>query len=75
MSSNAIEGEQSYIEEDFIFSPSEPRQDGLIKPISKPILDPNESSYALLPKTHEDPRTPLEYHKHSSHQDQKEDQI
>jgi hypothetical protein len=29
------------------------------KPIFKPILDANESSYVLSPRSHNDPRNPL----------------
>jgi len=44
------------------------------KPISKPILDPNDSPYALYPKSHDDPRNPLRQPKHRSHEGHKEDQ-
>ena len=69
MSSDAIEEEPSHLEANPIFSPSIPTLDVL----SKPILDPNDSSYILSPKSHDDPRNPLRYPKHRSHEDRKED--
>jgi hypothetical protein len=56
MSNDAIEGEQSHLEDNLIFSPSMLRLDDLSEPIFKPILHPNKSSYALSPKPHDDPR-------------------
>ena len=44
------------------------------KPISQPILDPDEPSYALSPKSHDDPRNPLRQPKYRSHEDHKDDQ-
>jgi hypothetical protein len=42
--------------------------------ISKPILDPNDPSYALSSKSHDDPRNLLRHPKHRSHEGQKNDQ-
>jgi hypothetical protein len=67
MSNDEIEGEQSYPEDNLIFSPSMLRLDDLSKPIFKPILDPDESSYTLSFETHDDPRNPLRHPKHRSH--------
>ena len=74
MSSDAIEGEPSYLEVNPIFSPSMPTLDVLSEPISQPILDPDNPSYALSPKSHDDPRNPLRQPKHRSHEGQKDDQ-
>jgi hypothetical protein len=74
MSNDAIEGEQSYLEDNLIFSPSMLRLDDLSNPIFKPILDPDDSSYALSPETHDDPRNPPRHPKHRSHQGHKKDQ-
>ena len=59
MSSDAIEGEPSHLETTPILSPSMPKLDVLSEPIFQPILDPNDPSYALSPKSHDDPRNPL----------------
>ena len=40
----------------------------------KPILDPDDSSYALSPKSHDDPRNPSRHPKNMSHEGHKEDQ-
>ena len=40
----------------------------------KPILDPDDTSYALSPKSHDDPRNPQRQPKHRSHEDHKDDQ-
>jgi hypothetical protein len=69
MSSNAIEGEPSHLEANPIFSPSMPTLDVLSEPISQPILDPNDVSYALPPKSHDDLRNSLRQPKHMSHVD------
>ena len=69
MSSGAIEGEPSHLEANPIFSPSIPTLDVL----SKPILDPDDPSYALSPKPHNDPRNLLRYPKHRSHEGHKDD--
>jgi hypothetical protein len=74
MSNDAIEGEQSHLEDNLIFSPCMLRQDDLSEPIFKPILDPDEFSYALSPKPHDDPRNPQRQMKHRSHEDHKDDQ-
>ena len=74
MSSDAIEGGSSYLEANPIFSPSMTTLDVLSKPISQPILDPNDPSYALSSKSHDDPRNPLRHPKHTSHEGHKEDQ-
>ena len=56
ISSDAIEGEPSHSKATLILSPSMPTLDVLSKPISKPILDPDNPYYALSPKSHDDPR-------------------
>jgi hypothetical protein len=61
MSSDAIEGEPSHLEAIPILSPSMPTLDVSTEPISKPILDPDDPSYAL--KSHNDPRIPLKHSK------------
>ena len=55
MSSETIEEEPSYLEAIPILSPSMPTLDVLSKPISQPILDPDDPSFALSPKPHDDP--------------------
>ena len=72
MSSNATEGELSHLANP-IFSPSIPTLDVLSEPISQPILDPDDPSYALSPKSHVDPRNSLRHPKHWSHEGHKED--
>jgi hypothetical protein len=74
MSSDAIEGEPSPLEDTSILSPSMPTLNVLSEPISQPILDPDDPSYALSPKPHDDLRNPLRQPKHRSHEDQKDDQ-
>ena len=74
MTSDAIEGEPSHVEANPIFSPSMPTTDISFEPISKPILELDDSSYALSPKTHDDPRNPPRHPKHRSHEDHKDDQ-
>ena len=74
MSSDAIEGELSHSEAIPILSPSMPILDVSSEHISKPILDPDDPSYALSSKTHDDPRNPLWHPKHRSHEGYKEDQ-
>ena len=64
MSSDAIEGEPSHLEANPIFSPSIPTLDVS----SKPILDPDDSLYALFPESHGDPRN------HEVSQDYQEEQ-
>jgi hypothetical protein len=59
MSSDAIQGEPSHLEATPILSPSMPTLDVLSKPISQPILDPDDRSYALSSKSHDNPRNPL----------------
>jgi hypothetical protein len=59
MSSDAIEGELSSLEANPIFSPSMPTLDVLSESISQPILDPDNLSYALSPKSHDNNRNPL----------------
>ena len=51
-----------------------PILDVLSEPISQLILDPDDPSYALSPKSHDDPRNPLRQPKHRSHEDHKDDQ-
>ena len=74
ISSNAIEGELSHLEVIPIFSPSMPILDVSSKHISKPILDPDDPSYALSPETHDYPRNPPRHPKHGSHEGHKDDQ-
>ena len=74
MSSDAIEGEPSHLEATPILSPSMPTLDVLFEPISQPILDPDDPSYALSPKSHDDPRNPLRQPKYRNHEDHKDDQ-
>ena len=73
MSSDAIEGEMSHLANS-IFFPSMPTLDVLSKPISQPILDPYDPSYALSPKSHDDPRNSLRQPKYRSHEGHKDDQ-
>ena len=73
MSSDAIGG-LSHLEANPIFSPSIPTLDILFEPISQPILDPDDPSYALSPKSHDDHRNPLRQPKHRSHEGHKDDQ-
>jgi hypothetical protein len=73
MSSDAIEGELSHLEANPIFSLSMPTLDDLSEPIFQPILDPNDLSYALFPKSHDDPKNPLRNPKHRSYKDHKDD--
>ena len=42
--------------------------------LSEPILDPDDTSYALSPKSHDDPRNPLRQPKHRNHEGHKDDQ-
>ena len=74
MSSEPIEGEPSHLEVIPIFSPSIPTLDILSEPISQPILDPDDPSYALSLKFHDDPRNPLRQPKYRSHEGHKDDQ-
>ena len=74
MSSDAIEGEPSHLEASTILSPSMPTLDDLFEPISQPILDPDNPSYALSPKFHDDPRNLLRQPKYRNHADCKDDQ-
>jgi hypothetical protein len=73
MSSDAIEGELSRLV-NLIFSPSMTTLDVLSKPISQPILDPNDPSYAFSPKSYDDLRNPLRQPKHRNHEGHKDDQ-
>ena len=61
MSSKPIDGEPSHLEVIPIFSPSMPTLDVLFEPISQPILDPDDPSYAFSSKSHDDPRNPLRH--------------
>jgi hypothetical protein len=74
MSSDAVEGEPIHLEAKPIFSSSMPTLDVLSEPIFQSILDPDESSYALTPKSHNDPRNPLRQPNHRNHEDYKDDQ-
>ena len=51
-----------------------PMLDVSSRSIFKPILDPNDSLYALFPKSHDDPRNPLRQPKHRNHEGSMEDQ-
>jgi hypothetical protein len=73
MSSDAIEGEPSSLEDASTLSPSMPTLNILSEPISQPILNPDDPSYALSPKLHDDLRNSLRQPKHRSHEDQKND--
>ena len=70
MSSDPIEGEPSHLEAIPILSPSMPTLDVSFKP----ILDLDDPSYALSPKSHDDPRNPLRQRKHRNHEASMEDQ-
>jgi hypothetical protein len=74
MSSNAIEEEPSHLEANPIFSSSIPTLDVLSKPISQPILDLDDLSYSLPPKSYDDPRHSLRQPKYRNHEDHKDDQ-
>jgi hypothetical protein len=74
MSSDAIEGEPSPLEDTSILSLSILTLNVLSRPITQPILDADDLSYALFPKPHDDPRNPLRQPNHRSHEDQKDDQ-
>jgi hypothetical protein len=71
MSSDAIEGEPSHLEVNPTFSPSMPTLDILSEPI---FLNLDESSYALSPETHDDPRNSIRHPNHRNHEDYKDDQ-
>ena len=73
MSSETIEGEPNYLGAIPILSPSMPILDVSSEHIYKPILDPDDPSYALSPKTHDDPRNPPRHPKHGSHEGHKDD--
>jgi len=62
-------GEPRHSEAIPILSPSMPTLDVL----SKPILDPDDPSYALSPKFHDIPRNLLRHPKHRSHESHKDD--
>ena len=51
-----------------------PILDVLSEPISQLILDPDDPSYALSPKSHDDPWNPLSQPKHRNHEGRKDDQ-
>ena len=73
ISSNAI-GELSHLEAIPILSPSMSTLDVSSEPIFQPILDPDDPSYALSPKSHDDPRNPLRQPKDRNHEGHKDDQ-
>ena len=73
ISSNAI-GELSHLEAISILSPSMSTLDVSSEPIFQPILDPDNLSYTLPPKSHDDPRNPLRQPKHRNHEGHKDDQ-
>ena len=72
MSSGVIEVELSHLEAIPILSPFMPTLDVSSKPITKPIFDPNESPYALSPKSHDDPRNLLRQPRHRNQEGSKE---
>ena len=74
MSSETIEGDPSYLEAIPILFPSMPTLDVSSEPNFQLILDPDDPSYALSPKSHDDPRNPPRHRKHWSHEGHKEDQ-
>ena len=74
MSSDAIEEEPSHLEVTPVLSPSMTTLDVLFEPISQPILDPNDPSYALSPTSHDNPRNPLRQPKYRNLEDLKDDQ-
>ena len=74
MSSDTIKGESSHLEANPILSPSMLTLDVPTEPISKLILDPDDPSYALSPKSHDDPRNLLRQPKHRNHEGHKDDQ-
>jgi hypothetical protein len=73
MSSEPIEGGLSHLANP-IFSPSMTTLNILSEPIFQPILDPDDPSYAISPKSHINPRNPLRQLKHRCHEDHKDDQ-
>jgi hypothetical protein len=73
MSSDAIEGEPSNFGNYSVFSPSMLALDDLPQPIFQSILDPDDPSYALPPKSHDDPRNPLRQPNHRTHNDHMDD--
>jgi hypothetical protein len=58
MPSDAIEEELSHLGVNSIFSPCMPTLEVSSEPISQPILNPDDPSYALSPKSHNYPRNP-----------------
>jgi hypothetical protein len=51
-----------------------PTLDVFSEPISQHILDPDDPSYALSPKSHDDPINSVRQPKYMSHEDHKDDQ-
>ena len=74
ISSNAIEGELSHLEAIPTLSPSMSTLDISSEHIFQPILDPDDPSYALSPKCHDDPWNPLRQSKYRNHEGHKDDQ-
>ena len=74
ISSNAIEGELSHLEAIPILSPSMSTLDVSPEPIFQHILGPDDPSYVLSPKSHDDSRNPLKQPKHRNHEGHKDDQ-
>jgi len=72
-SSDAIVGEQNYLEYNPIFSPSIPTSDDFYEPTIEPILDSNGSSNALSPKPLDNLRNPSTHPTRRNHLDHKED--
>ena len=73
MTSDAIEGELSHFETNPIFSPPMLTTDISVESIVEPILNLNDSSYALSLETHNDPRNPPRHPKYRSHEGRKDD--
>jgi len=73
MSSDAIVGEQSHLEDNPILSPSMPTLDDFYEPTIEPILDLDESSNALSPKPPNELRNPSTHLTHRNHLDHKDD--
>ena len=74
MSIETIEQEPSYLEAIPILSPSMSILDVSSEHIYKPILDLDDSLYALFLEPHDDPRNPLRQPKHRNLEGHKENQ-
>jgi hypothetical protein len=69
MSSDAIEGERSYLESTPNLSPSMPTLDIEYEPISKPILQHYGLFYVISPRPPDYSRNLSRYPMHRNHQD------